>query len=153
MFTRQQASVIRQEFWTTFGRYMGPVPSAEGTKINWVNYHTRVKDVHFKMEAGPRSAMIGIIVQHKDPAIQELYFEQFLELKEMLHATMEEEWTWQLHAQESDGKVVTKIFREISDVSVFNKEEWPELISFFKKRIVGLDSFWEDARYSFDALK
>ena len=105
------------------------------------------------MEAGPRSAMIGIIVQHKDPAIQELYFEQFLELKEMLHATMEEEWTWQLHAQESDGKVVTKIFREISDVSVFNKEEWPELISFFKKRIVGLDSFWEDARYSFDALK
>jgi len=40
MFKRQEASRLREEFWTTFGRYMRPVLSTEGIKINWINYKT-----------------------------------------------------------------------------------------------------------------
>jgi hypothetical protein len=153
MFKRDEASRIKEEFWTTFGRYMSPIPSAEGLKINWVNYHTKVKDVYFRMETGAKAASISISIEHRDPAIQELYFEQFLELKSLLHATLEEEWLWQLRASLADDKVVSRIYKEISDVSVFNKDDWSELISFFKPRMIALDSFWENAKYSFEALK
>ncbi len=119
MFTREQTSLIKQEFWTTFGKYMSPIPSAEGVKINWVNYHTRLKDVHFRMDAGPKSATIYISIQHTDPEIQELYFEQFLELKDLLHATLQEEWEWQLRIPVEGGKAITRIYKEISNVSVF----------------------------------
>jgi hypothetical protein len=71
----------------------------------------------------------------------------------MLHAALEEEWTWQQHVTTADGKVMSRIYREISGVSVLNKEQWPELISFFKPRIMALDAFWENARYSFDELR
>lgn len=152
MFTREETSLIKQAFWTTFGKYMSPIPSAEGIKINWVNYHTRIKDLHFRMDAGAKLATIAIIVQHADPAIQELYYEQFLELKDLLHATLEEEWEWNLHVPGEGGKIITRIYKEISGVSVFNKNHWPELISFFKQRIIALDSFWENARYNFEAL-
>ena len=53
----------------------------------------------------------------------------------------------------SDGKIVTKICKAIAGVSVLNRGDWPELISFFKQRMIALDAFWENARYSFDALK
>ena len=148
MFSREEASRIRHEFWTAFGRYMSPVLSAEGLKTNWVNYHTRLKDVYFRMDAGKKSAMISISLEHSDPELQQLYFEQFLEMKDMLHATLGEEWEWQLHAQ-VDGKIITRIFKTLPDVSVFNKEHWPDLISFFKPRIIALDSFWENARWGF----
>lgn len=153
MFTREEASRIREEFWTTFGRYMSPILSAEGIKVNWVNYHTKLKDVYFRMDAGPKSSVISISIEHRDPGIQELYFEQFLEFKTLLHALLEEEWQWQLHVSVSDGKVISRIYNEITGVSVFNKDHWPDLISFFKPRIIALDSFWEDARYSFESLK
>jgi hypothetical protein len=153
MFSREEASRIKEEFWTAFGRYMTPVLSAEGDKINWINYHTRLKDVYFRMEAGKKSAEIFISMEHRDPGIQELYFEQFLELKTMLHAVLQEEWEWQLHTQSADGKVISKISRSITGVSVFNKEHWPDLISFFKPRIIALDSFWEDGKYAFAGLK
>ena len=153
MYTREEASHIKQEFWTSFGKYMSPIPSAEGLKINWVNYHTRIKDVHFRMHADQKSACICILIQHNDPEIQELYYEQFLELKDLLHATLGEVWQWQLHATASDGKIVTKICKAIAGVSVLNRGDWPELISFFKQRMIALDAFWENARYSFDALK
>jgi hypothetical protein len=151
MFTRTEASLIKQEFWTTLGKYMGPICSAEGMKINWVNYHTGVKNVHFRMDADQHSAVIYISILHPDPELQELYFEQFLELRDVLHASLQEEWTWQLTAT-INGKVVTRIYKEISQVSVFNRDQWPELISFFKQRIIALDSFWENAKYSFQAL-
>jgi len=153
MFSREEASRIKEEFWTTFGKYMSPVPSAEGMSINWVNYHTRLKDVHFRMDAGKKSAAIYISMEHRDPEIQEFYFAQFLELKTLLHDILQEEWDWQLHQSMTDGKVVSRIYKEILNVSVLNKNDWPELISFFKPRIIALDNFWEDAKYSFEALR
>jgi hypothetical protein len=153
MFTRAEASRIREEFWTAFGRYMSPVLSAEGMKINWVNYHTRLKDVHFRMDAGAKSAMICISVEHRDPGIQALYFEQFEELRTLLHATMAEAWEWRPHMEAEDGRPVSRIYKELPGISVFNRDQWPDLISFFKPRIIALDSFWEDAKYSFESLK
>jgi hypothetical protein len=153
MFSRQEASRIREEFWTAFGRYMSPVPSASGLKINWVNYHTGLKDVYFRMDAGQKFSAIYISMEHRDHEIQEMYFEQFTAYRALLHAQLEEEWQWQLRAPMPDGKVMSRIYREIPGVSVFNKDHWPELISFFKPRIIALDAFWEDAKYGFDALR
>jgi hypothetical protein len=152
MFTREQASIIKQEFWTAFGKYMRPIPGAHGGKINWINYHTGVKNIHFRMTADHHSAAIYISIQHADPGIRELYFEQFLELRDLLHTTLQEEWEWQRAIPINDGKVLTRIYKEISAVSVFNRDHWPELISFFKTRIIALDSFWENAKYSFESL-
>jgi len=128
---------------------MSPIPSAEGLKINWVNYHTGVKDLYFRMAATGKSAIISISIEHADRDIQQLYFEQFLSLKAFLHTTLGEEWTWQIHG-EVDGRLVSRIFNELKGVSVFRQDDWPSLISFFKPRIIALDAFWEDAKYGFD---
>ena len=151
MYSREEASRIKHEFWTTFGKYMSPVPSASGVKINWINYHTRVKDIYFRMDADSKSAMIGISIEHRDPGIQQLYFEQFEQFKTLLRQELQEHWQWQLHARVRD-KVVSGAFTRLANVSVFEKDDWPALISFFKPRLIALDRFWEDARYSFDAL-
>lgn len=153
MFKRQEASHLREEFWTTFGRYMSPVPSAEGMKINWINYKTTIREVHFRMDVNHKSAIISISIEHHDAGIRELYFQQFEELKTLLHATLEEEWEWQPHARVTDERIISRISKELPGVSVFNKDQWPDLISFFKPRIMALDRFWEDAKYSFDALR
>lgn len=153
MFKKEEASRIRQEFWTVFGKYMTPVISSEGNKINWINYHTHLKDVYFRMDTGSEKASISISLEHRDPAIQELYFQQFLELKILLENELSEEWEWSLNQKQEDGKVISRIYKELHNVSVFNKEHWHELISFFKPRIIALDAFWENAKWSFEELK
>jgi hypothetical protein len=152
MFTREESSRMRQEFWTTFGRYMGPILSAEGMKVNWVNYHTGVKDVYFRMDATGKTAMISISLEHRDNDIRDLYFDQLLEFKTILRASLDEEWCWQRNAS-IDGRTISRVYAELQGVSILNKADWPDLISFFKPRIIALDSFWENARHSFEALK
>ena len=153
MYSRAEASKLRQDFWLTFGQYMAPVLSAEGLRTNWVNYKTAVKNVYFRMQADTRTARISIEIAHPDTEIQQIYFEQFQALKTLLESSTEEEWTWQLHTTNEHGKTVSLIYSEISGVNIFDKDSWPALISFFKPRIIALDQFWADAKYTFEELK
>ena len=91
MYSKDEASQIRQAFWTTFGQYIAPQLSADSLKINWVNYKTGVKHLYFKMDADKRSAVVEILIAHPDTGIQELFFEQFAELRLMLNGYLDEE--------------------------------------------------------------
>lgn len=150
MYSKEQASQLRQAFWTAFGQYMGPVLSAEGLRTNWVNYKTGVKHIFFRMQADNKHAGISIEITHPDKELQQLFFEQFATYKNVLHSTLNEDWEWQLHTTNEYGKTISRIYKEISPVSIYQKEDWPKLISFFKPRIIALDEFWGDARYAFE---
>jgi hypothetical protein len=153
LYSRDQASQIKQAFWTAFGQYIAPQPSADGLRINWVNYKTGIKHLHFKMQADKRSAFISVEISHPDLGIQELIFDQFKELKLVFDASIGEEWEWLLHTTDDNHKTVSRIIKTLPNVSVFNQNDWPALISFFKPRIIALDDFWSTASYSFDLFK
>ncbi|MFA6082929.1 DUF4268 domain-containing protein [Mucilaginibacter sp.] len=150
MYSKEQASQLRQAFWTAFGQYMGPVLSAEGLRTNWVNYKTGVKHIFFRMQADNKHASISIEITHPDKELQQLFFEQFATYKNVLQNTLNENWEWQLHTTDEYGKTISRISTEIAPVSIYQKEDWPKLISFFKPRIVALDEFWSDAKYAFE---
>ncbi len=153
MYTREQASALKREFWTSLGTYLAPHRSEDGERVNWLNYKTGLKNVYFRMDANKRTASIGIEITHPDPGIQELFFEQFSELKNVLHGYLEEEWEWVLHTTDENDKTISRIYKQLAPVNVFKQEDWPMLISFFKPRILKLDEFWNDAKYSFNSLK
>lgn len=153
MFSKQETVLLKKEFWTVFGQYMLPVLSSEDEKVNWVNYKTGEKDIYFRLHADNKKAVISIELTHKDEDIRHLYFEQFLQFKNLLNQSQGEEWTWQLHAKDEHGKSLSRIYRELEHTSIMKKEDWPSLISFFKPRIIALDAFWNAVKYGFEALR
>lgn len=153
MYSRAEASQARQAFWTAFGQYMAPQLCAEGTHINWINYKTGEKHIQFKMQADAKTVSIGIELTHKDPELQQIYFEQFEQFKLLLHQHLQEEWVWQLHTTEESSRTISRIFTEYSGVNVMKREDWPQAISFFKPRIIALDAFWSDVKLAFELLR
>lgn len=153
MYSKAEVTQLRQAFWTAFGQYMAPVPSAEGETTNWINYKTGLKNVYFRMRADNRRATIAIELSHPDAGIRELFWEQFLELRTLLHEALGEEWTWEAAAIDEQGLPLSRIGTELRPANLFSREDWPRLISFFKPRIIALDAFWADAQWSFEALK
>lgn len=153
MYSRQEASQLRQEFWTTFGQYMNPILSTEGEKINWINYKTGEKNISFRMHADNKKAIIAIELNHKDKDIQQIYFEQFHQFKNLFEDAVNEEWNWQLHWFDEHGKLISRIYKETTGLSIFQKQDWPDLISFFKLRVIALDEFWSQVKYAFESLR
>jgi hypothetical protein len=153
MYSKEQASKLKEAFWTTFGQYIAPQPSAEGIKVNWINYKTGIRHLHFKMQADHRSASVAIELSHPDPGIQELIFEQFQSFRNILASYLNEDWEWQLHTTDENYKIISRISKTLDGVSIFKEEDWPDMISFFKPRIIALDEFWNDASHSFELFR
>jgi len=152
MYSKEEAARLRQQFWISFGQYMKPVPSASGSTVHWVNYKTGVKNIFFKMDVTNKQAIIAIQLTHSDPDIRHLIFEQFEEFKLMFTNIMNEEWDWAKDSTDDYGRTVSQIYTSLAAVSVFNQQHWPDLISFFKPRIISLDEFWDHVKPVFEDL-
>lgn len=153
MYSRQEASRIRKEFWTRLGQYLAPIPGAEGLKVNWLNYKTGYKGLYFRMDADQKKVSISIEMDHHDQDLRQLYFEQFLELKSILHATLEEEWEWQMDTTNEFGQSISRIGKQLSGVNIFDEKTLPQMIGFLKPRIIALDEFWSMAKDHFEELR
>lgn len=147
MYSKHESSLLRQEFWKAFGQYMSPIASSEGEKINWVNYKTGEKHIFIRTKVIDKRAEVAIEIAHPDPLIRQIYYEHFLKLKQIFEETVGEEWQWALHAEE-EGRIVSKIFVYIEGVSIFRKEDWPALISFFKSKMIAVDEFWNLVKHT-----
>lgn len=142
MYSKQEASRLRKKFWTQFGQYMRPLPGAEGEPVNWLNYKTGIKHLYFRMDADSSKATIAIEMRHTDLLEQQYYFEKFRELQKLFQQTIGEDWQWELHAIDEDGKQVSRIGTLVQNVNIFNTADWPAIISFLKPRMLALDDFW-----------
>lgn len=149
MYTREEESNLKKQFWTGFGQYISPVPSASGNKINWINYKTGVKAVRFRMDAGRRDAYIAVEISHTEDSIRKKVFEQF----KILQAEFERngKWDWEENVFE-DGKKFSRISRVLASVNVCRKDDWQDIAAFLKAGIISLDQFWVEHKDIFEML-
>ncbi len=141
MFSDAEASALRQRFWTTFGRYMGPVPSAEGEKINWINYRTGIKDVAWKMETLNRQAKVIVLIGGSEER-QEKILQIFEQLKFAENNAM--------ILEKDTEKGNSRFIKQLPAASVLDERKWLELISFFKDNILAFDKFWTEHKFIFE---
>jgi Domain of unknown function (DUF4268) len=152
MYTREEASQIKQQFWTAFGKYMAPVLSAEGEKINWINYKTGVRLIHFKMDVSKEAAYIGIEITHKDVKAATQLYGQFELLQDSLVQSAGEQWEFDPLFEDEHGRTFSRIFCQLKGVNIYNQSTWPQIISFLKPRIINLDHFWSEHKMIFELM-
>lgn len=151
MYTKEEVSRQKQAFWTTFGRYMQPVMSAEGTEVSWLNYKTGIPGIRFKMDVDNKQARIAIELSPKSEEVRSILYSRLLQMKRMLEQELEgEEWLWQEHLSDEWGKTVSAVSITLPGVNLHRKEDWPAIIAFLKQRIIALDAFWNTAHYGFE---
>lgn len=144
MYSKQEASLIRKKFWETAGQYFAPMPSASRAKVNWINYKTGVRFISFRLHADEKMAFIGIEISHADPTQRQRHYNQFLGLKKQLQG----DWNWEVGSDQG----LSRIFAELQGINIYKQETWPQIISFFKERILQLDAFWVGYKEVFEML-
>lgn len=153
MYSREEAKRLKQEFWTAFGQYMRVVPSADSERVNWVNYKTGVKHLHFRMDVDGKNAIVALEMSHPDAGIRELMYEQLVQLRGVWVQQLGDSWAWERDYRDEYGKDFARVAKEMVGVNVHDRNDWPTLISFFKSNMLALDEFWAVARYSFEIFK
>ena len=149
MYSQEQTSKIKAQFWTSFGQYMKPVPGASGLTVNWINYKTGIRNIHFKMDADNTKAVIAIEISHQQNEVRLNYYNQFLSLKRLLDSTTNFKWQWNENFK-TEHKTISSISQQLDDVNILNQADWPAIISFLKPRVIALDAFWDLVKDGFE---
>jgi hypothetical protein len=75
MFSKEAATQLREEFWTSFGKSF---------PRKWLLYNTKIKGFTFKFQAGKKNASVCLDIEHVDEIANELLFDQMLSLRVLL---------------------------------------------------------------------
>jgi hypothetical protein len=137
VYTKEEASAVRAKFWTSLGKYLKPIPNAEGETINWINYKTGVNQVRVKADAQNGFAYLMVEISGEENTRNEM-LAAFKRLDFSWHTetvSVENEWN-------DGGKQVHQLITNLEDVSVFRETDWPAIISFLKANLIAFDVFW-----------
>ena len=97
------------------------------------------------MNAGKDAASLSI--QMTGEKLQrEKFFERMIQFRALFESTVRGEWIWMKEKLDENGRSISVIETILAGVNVYDKNDWPAIISFLKPRITALDEFWTSVK-------
>lgn len=134
MFSKEESRLLRQEFWTSFGKSF---------PRKWILYDTKLKGLNFKFHFDTKKALIALDLED-DLEYRIKYWEKLEALKSILKneylpdAVFEEEFFLENH------KEISRIYVPLEQkVSIHNKNTWREVMTFFNEKMNEFEAFFE----------
>lgn len=134
MFSKEDSRLLRQEFWTSFGKSF---------PRKWILYNTKLKGLSFKFYFDTKKAFVTLDLEdYLENRIK--YWEKLLTLKSILiedylpNAVFEETFFLE------NGKEISRIYVPLEEkVSIHNKNTWQVTMEFFNKEMTHFEAFFE----------
>ena len=133
MFSKEESRLLRQEFWTSFGKSF---------PRKWILYNTKLKGFSFKFYFDTKIALVALDLED-DLENRIKYWEKLVALKSILHneylPNAQFEDTYILDNQ----KEISRIYCLLNArVSIHNKATWQQVMVFFNDTMLRFEAFF-----------
>mgnify|MGYP001812385888 CR=1 FL=1 len=137
MFSKEASRILRQEFWTSFGKSF---------PRKWVLYDTKIKGVAFKFHFDTKCALIALDLED-DLENRINCWEKLVALKHILKSEYLEHVRYEEEYYLENGKEISRIYLPLDQkVSIHNKNTWQTVMVFFHTHMHQFECFFEDYR-------
>jgi len=133
MYSKEEAQRLKREFWIEF---------AEKHPRKWILYDTKIKDFSFKFYVDNKKAQVLIDIEHRSDEKRTIYFEKLESLKTILEDDFVKDLVFEKNFVLENGKKMSRIWVEKTQVSVNNRKYWDEIFDFFFEKMNALEMFY-----------
>ena len=135
MFSKEEGRLLRQEFWTSFGKSF---------PRKWILYDTKIKGLSFKFHFDTKSALVALDLEDGlDNRIK--YWEKLVALQGILQNEFIPEAIYNEEYILENGKEISRIYVPLEQkVSIHNKNTWREVMEFFNINMILFEDFFEE---------
>ena len=135
MFSKEESRLLRQEFWTSFGKSF---------PRKWLLYNTKIKGLSFKFHFDSKKAFIALDLED-DLEYSINCWEKLIALKSILHSDYLPNAIYEEEFYLENGKEISRIYVPLENkVSIHNKNTWQEVMQFFNLNMNLFEVFFED---------
>ena len=133
MYNKEEALLIKKEFWIAF---------AEAYPRKWLLYDTKIKKVAFKFYIDNKKAQVLLDIEPSDEEKRKIYFEKIASLKTILLQEYLPNAILERNFYLDNGKIISRIWVEKEGVSLNNKKYWNEIFDFFNETMTQFEPFF-----------
>lgn len=135
MFSKEESKLLRQEFWTSFGKSF---------PRKWILYNTKIKDFSFKFYFDQKSAIVSLDIEDQELENRIKYYEKLESLQSILKEEYLPDVVYMNTYYLDNGKEISRIYVELKDVSIHNKNTWQQTMEFLYKNMEKFEVFWRE---------
>ncbi|WP_306352118.1 DUF4268 domain-containing protein [Flavobacterium sp. '19STA2R22 D10 B1'] len=133
MYSKEESQKLKREFWIQF---------AERNPRKWMLYDTKIKDFTFKFYVDKKKAQVLLDIEHKDLEKRNIYFEKIESLKNILEDEFIADLVFEKDFLLESGKTISRIWIELSPVSLNNPNNWDTIYAFFSEKMDAFERFY-----------
>ena len=137
MFSKEEAKIIRKEFWTAFGKM-----SKARKKRQWLLYNTKTKDVSLKFFADRNKCGVAIDIELKNNIKRHLFFDSFTSLQNVFDDKFTDGLIWEKDFLLDNEKLISRIHYDLENVNIYKKEDWTKMFKFIFENMKKLESLY-----------
>ncbi|TXE11818.1 DUF4268 domain-containing protein [Seonamhaeicola algicola] len=135
MFSKEESRLLRQEFWTSFGKSF---------PRKWILYNTKLKGFSFKFHFDTKKALVALDLED-DLEHRIKYWEKLVALKTILQDTYLPEAIYNETYILENHKEISRIYIPLEQkVSIHNKNTWQDVMIFFNEKMSLFEAFFEE---------
>lgn len=135
MFSKEESRILRQEFWTSFGKSF---------PRKWVLYNTKLKGLSFKFHFDNKSALVALDLED-DLEHRIKYWEKLQALKSILTDEFLPDAIYDEEYYLANHKEISRIYVPLEQkVSIHNKNTWRDVMEFFNEKMSLFEAFFEE---------
>jgi hypothetical protein len=137
MFSKEESRLLRQEFWTSFGKSF---------PRKWILYDTKIKGFSFKFHFDTKSALVALDLED-DLENRINYWEKLVALRGILQSDYLPEVLFEEEYYLDNGKEISRIYVALEQkVSIHNKSNWRDVMEFLNTNMSLFEAFFLEYR-------
>tara|TARA_R110000868_G_scaffold411372_1_gene703362 strand:- start:1400 stop:1873 length:474 start_codon:yes stop_codon:yes gene_type:complete len=142
MFSKEESRILRQEFWTSFGKSF---------PRKWILYDTKLKGLSFKFHFDTKSALVVLDLED-DLENRINYWEKLQALKSILLNDFLPDVIFKEDYFLENEKEISRIYIPLEQkVSIHNKNTWRVVMEFFNAKMNLFEAFFEEYKDVIDS--
>lgn len=132
MFSKEERIKIKKDFWNSF---------SELYPRKWILYQTKIKDFSFKFHIDNKVAKVSLDIEMKNEELRFHYNEKIEALENILKEHIGEYFHDEALVLEN-GKIISRFWVQKDSVSLYNKNTWNEIFTFFYEKMNAFEMFF-----------
>ncbi|MBT8267173.1 MAG: DUF4268 domain-containing protein [Bacteroidia bacterium] len=142
MFSKEESRLIRQEFWTSFGKSF---------PRKWILYNTKIKGLSFKFHFDTKKALVALDLE-TDLENRIKFWEKLIALKSIIKTDFLPEAIFEEEYVLENGKEISRIYVALNEnVSIHDKNTWRSTMNFFNDTMILFESFFDTYKEIIDS--
>jgi hypothetical protein len=142
MYSIEEAKLIRKEYWDKFKSWSGRKRTMEGKKGEWLMNDTGIKQMKLKFHFDETIALVAIEIDTRNPEKRIELWNKLESLKNKIEEEIPFPLVWDIDYPLSETKSVSRIYTQITGISIYKKKCWGKANNFFYKKMNSLEDFF-----------